>query len=211
MTGESPLNMMRTAGPAAAKARRARPAPAATGGRSSRRWRSSSCSLSRWVWLWYYAAWIADRTLAGWVEREAAAGRVYSCGSQTIGGFPFRIEARCADPVAEIKSNRPPYTVRARTSPSRQRSFIRRSWSATSPVRSRWRNPASRRVLSPIGHARPSVRGRPPDPEGVSVQPRRSAPRPRRRGRRRGRRDYIQRPTCGPARPHCADRRATTR
>jgi hypothetical protein len=66
-----------------------------------------------WVWLWYYAASVADRSLTGWVEREAAAGRVYGCGSQTIGGFPFSIKARCANAVAEIKSNQPPFTVRS--------------------------------------------------------------------------------------------------
>jgi len=67
-----------------------------------------------WSWLWYYTASIADRTLAGWVERETAAGRLYSCASQTLGGFPFRIEVRCADAVAEVNSERPPFTVRTK-------------------------------------------------------------------------------------------------
>ena len=44
-----------------------------------------------WSWLWYYAASVADRTLSAWIDREAAPGRVYACGSQDICGFPFRI------------------------------------------------------------------------------------------------------------------------
>ena len=67
-----------------------------------------------WVWLWYYASSIAGRTLAGWVEREAAAGQVYSCGSQSIGGFPFRIEASCIDAAAQIGSKPPLYAVKTK-------------------------------------------------------------------------------------------------
>lgn len=66
-----------------------------------------------WIWLWYYAASVTDRTLAAWVERESTAGRVYSCGSQSIGGFPFRIEVRCSDAAAQINSNQPPFAVSA--------------------------------------------------------------------------------------------------
>jgi hypothetical protein len=112
MSGESPLSMMRPAG-----ARPRKPA----GGRG---WRQRPWLIVvpaavvivlalGWVWLWYYAASVADRSLTGWVEREATAGRVYGCASQTIGGFPFSIKARCANAVAEIKSNQPPFTVRS--------------------------------------------------------------------------------------------------
>jgi hypothetical protein len=66
-----------------------------------------------WFWLWYYAASIADRTMAGWIEREAAAGRVYSCGTQSIGGFPFGLTVRCTNPAAQIKNGAPPYDVKA--------------------------------------------------------------------------------------------------
>src|SRR5271155_5675228 len=68
-----------------------------------------------WVWLWYYASSVADRTLAGWVEREAAAGRVYSCGSQSIGGFPLSIQAPCDDATAGIKNSQPPYAFQAKS------------------------------------------------------------------------------------------------
>lgn len=111
MSGESPLSMMRPAGP------RLRKPPLKSAGRR-RPWLIVVPAIVvvlalLWVWLWYYAASIADRSLTGWVEREAAAGRVYSCAAQTIGGFPFGIHARCANAVAEIKSNQPPFTVRA--------------------------------------------------------------------------------------------------
>src|SRR5579863_8295147 len=112
MQGKSPLNMMRPA------ERRSGKSPARP---VRRQWWPILAPITivivlavAWVWLWYYASAIADRTLAGWVEREAAAGRVYSCGSQSIGGFPFRVEARCADAAAEINSNQPPYAVRAK-------------------------------------------------------------------------------------------------
>jgi hypothetical protein len=66
-----------------------------------------------WCWLWYYAADIAGRAEAGWIEREAALGRVYACGSQDIGGFPFSIVSRCTQAAATFSNNQPPFDVRA--------------------------------------------------------------------------------------------------
>jgi len=66
-----------------------------------------------WAWGWYVAASIAGRALAGWVDREAKLGRVYACGSQSIGGFPFGIVTRCDKAAATFKSNRPPLDVTA--------------------------------------------------------------------------------------------------
>ena len=66
-----------------------------------------------WSGAWYYGAGIAKTTIAGWMSREAQAGRVYACATQTIGGFPFGIEVRCADPGAEFKSNQPPLALKA--------------------------------------------------------------------------------------------------
>src|SRR5262249_16859375 len=48
-----------------------------------------------WTWFWRYAAARAEVAVEGWRAREASAGRVYSCGSQSMGGFPFRIEVNC--------------------------------------------------------------------------------------------------------------------
>jgi len=67
-----------------------------------------------WVWLWYYSASVTDSTLAGWARREAAAGRTYSCASRAIGGFPFRIEARCTDAAAEINNDEVHLDVKAK-------------------------------------------------------------------------------------------------
>jgi hypothetical protein len=66
-----------------------------------------------WCGAWYYAASVADSTLAGWVEREAAAGRIYNCGSQGISGFPFRIQAHCTEASAALKTIDPPVVVAA--------------------------------------------------------------------------------------------------
>jgi hypothetical protein len=123
-----------------------------------------------WVWLWYYAASVADRTLSGWVEREAAAGRIYSCGSQSIGGFPFRIQARCATVAAEIKNYQPPFAVQAQAVTFAAEVFYptRLVGDVTGPL-----------TLADFGQpphlaadwmrARVVVRGVPPDPEAVSI------------------------------------------
>lgn len=49
-----------------------------------------------WSGFWYFAAAKAETALAAWREREAKAGRVHNCASQSIGGYPFRIEVNCA-------------------------------------------------------------------------------------------------------------------
>ena len=66
-----------------------------------------------WCWLWYYAATVTERTLAGWIEREAALGRVYACGAQSVGGFPFGIVSRCAQAAASFNNMQPPFAVTA--------------------------------------------------------------------------------------------------
>lgn len=111
MPGESPLNMMR---PQRQRPRRTAPRP------GRRIWPVALpvavvvLLAAGWCALWFYAAGVADHTMSGWVQREAAAGRVYSCGSQTIGGFPFRIEADCAPAAATINSTTPPFAANAK-------------------------------------------------------------------------------------------------
>jgi hypothetical protein len=111
MSGESPLSMMRTA-----------PQPVRRRALAPRRRRFGRYFIAvavvitlavGWCWLWYYAAGIAQRTEIGWIEREAALGRVYGCGSQEIGGFPFSIVSRCTKAAATFNSNQPPFDVRA--------------------------------------------------------------------------------------------------
>ena len=65
-----------------------------------------------WSWFWYYAADKAQVAVEGWRAREAKAGRVYSCGSQTTGGYPFRFEVNCDNASAEFRSNQPPVEVK---------------------------------------------------------------------------------------------------
>jgi hypothetical protein len=67
-----------------------------------------------WSWFWSYAAGKAQAALEGWRAREAKAGRIYACGSETFGGYPFRFEARCDGAAALFRSNQPPVEVRAR-------------------------------------------------------------------------------------------------
>jgi hypothetical protein len=64
-----------------------------------------------WSALWYYAANVANRTLAGWVAREAAGGRIYTCGSEGISGFPFRIQTHCTEAAATLNTVQPPLAV----------------------------------------------------------------------------------------------------
>src|SRR5271169_3572896 len=111
MSGESPLNMMRAAPP---RVRKRAPGPRRPRfGRFLAILAGIIVLAVVWSWLWYYSASIADRALAGWVDREAALGRVYECGTQSIGGFPFGLLTRCAQAAAAFNSNRPPFAVRA--------------------------------------------------------------------------------------------------
>jgi len=66
-----------------------------------------------WTGLWFFAASAAEQAIAGWREREAKVGRIYTCDRQTIRGFPFRIEVRCADPVIELRRDDPPVAFKA--------------------------------------------------------------------------------------------------
>jgi hypothetical protein len=168
MPGESPLSMMR---PAARQARKPGTGPA------RRPWRPLLTLVAivivialGWVWLWYYAAAVADRTLAGWVDREAAAGRIYSCGAQSIGGFPFRIAARCADAAAEIKSNLPPYAIKAKSVVFAAELYhpTGLTGDVTGPLTlAEVGRPPS--LVADWARARLSVSGRPPNPESFSV------------------------------------------
>jgi len=67
-----------------------------------------------WTWAWNYAASKVEATIERWKAREARVGRLYSCASQSIGGFPFSIQVRCDTAAAELKSMQPPMTLQAR-------------------------------------------------------------------------------------------------
>jgi hypothetical protein len=123
-----------------------------------------------WCWLWYYAAGVADRTLAGWMAREAEAGRVYSCGSQSVGGFPFSIDARCTGPTAEINDTQPKLAVTAKdvTFGAQVIQPTQLTGQVTGPLTvAELGKPPS--FVANWSQARLTVRGLPPRPDSVAV------------------------------------------
>src|SRR6185437_153432 len=69
--------------------------------------------IAGWTGFWKFAADKAQQTIEGWRAREAKSGRIYDCGSQTVGGFPFRIEVTCDQASAVFRSNEPPMELKA--------------------------------------------------------------------------------------------------
>jgi len=171
MPGESPLNMMQRQRP------RRYPGAAAPPRRRRRRlWPVvlPVCVVvvlaAVWCGLWYYAAGIADRTMSGWIAREATAGRVYTCGSQTISGFPFRIEADCAAAGATISSTQPPFAVSAKdvsvAAQVYRPTLLVGEISSPLTVAEPGQPP---RFVANWSRAQGSVSGLPPEPDSVSV------------------------------------------
>lgn len=66
-----------------------------------------------WIGFWYYAAGQVQVLLDGWRAREAKAGRIYECGSQSVGGFPFRFEVDCGRASAVFRGMGLPLTIEA--------------------------------------------------------------------------------------------------
>src|SRR5215475_15964309 len=56
-----------------------------------------------WTGLWFYAAARAETEIAAWRAREFQAGRFQDCATQSIGGYPFRIEVRCGAATFDLK------------------------------------------------------------------------------------------------------------
>lgn len=69
--------------------------------------------IGGWSWFWHYAADKAQVALDGWRAREAKAGRIYSCSTQTVGGYPFRFGVECDQASALFRSNQPPVEIKA--------------------------------------------------------------------------------------------------
>jgi hypothetical protein len=67
-----------------------------------------------WCGFWYYASGEAKVRIDAWQAQQAKTGRVFTCGTQTVGGFPFRIEVNCADVTVELKDTQPPVTLKAK-------------------------------------------------------------------------------------------------
>ena len=67
-----------------------------------------------WTAFWFYAAARANTAIAEWRTREAQAGRSFTCASQSIGGFPFRLEVECGEPNFELQNLVPPTLLAAK-------------------------------------------------------------------------------------------------
>lgn len=67
-----------------------------------------------WSGFWYVATSATGAALADWRAREAALGRTYRCGRETMSGFPFRFELRCTEPSAEFRGAPRPAAIAAR-------------------------------------------------------------------------------------------------
>jgi len=68
-----------------------------------------------WTGFWFYASSTAQATFAQWREHEARLGRTYSCGSQSTGGYPFRLEVRCDDARVEMRAFQPQMVIAAKS------------------------------------------------------------------------------------------------
>lgn len=69
-----------------------------------------------WSGFWLYARGRAAQIIDATIAKEAERGRNWSCADRSIGGFPFRIELRCA--TLALTSSRWPETVRVETGPA---------------------------------------------------------------------------------------------
>src|SRR5258707_5895870 len=56
-----------------------------------------------WTGFWFHVAARAEAEVATFRERERQAGRLQDCASQSIVGYPFRIEMRCGAAAFELK------------------------------------------------------------------------------------------------------------
>lgn len=172
MAGESPLSMME----AGRRPMRARAAAPVGGSPRKRLWRIAAAFAvlfvvaAAWCGLWYYSASVADRTLAGWVAREAAAGRIYTCGSEGISGFPFRIQARCTQAAAAINSFDPPFAAAARditfTAQIYHPTVLTGEVTGPLTIAAPGQPPS---FVAAWSFARIKVSGLPPDPDAISV------------------------------------------
>jgi hypothetical protein len=123
-----------------------------------------------WTGLWFYAATIVEQTLAGWYQREAAAGRNYSCDAQSVGGFPFKLAVHCDSVAVDVTSAQPAFSVTAKTA-----TFGAMIWQPTTLVG----EVAGPLTFAELGqaprftanwsHGEMTVRGIPPNPDSASL------------------------------------------
>lgn len=146
--------------------------------RSARRWRWRFIALVvllvalgfGWTWLWQYASQKAEDTIAGWRARETRAGRIYTCGSETLGGFPFRIEVLCDRAGAVLSGGDAPLELKARNvhvaAQIYQPSLLISEFTSPFTIGEPGRPPT---MTANWKLAQSSVRGTPQAPERVSI------------------------------------------
>ncbi|SDO32486.1 hypothetical protein SAMN05216360_11979 [Methylobacterium phyllostachyos] len=59
-----------------------------------------------WSAGWFWIRSRAASEIDGWMAREAAAGRTWTCAERSLTGFPFRIELRCSAVTLERSDGR---------------------------------------------------------------------------------------------------------
>ena len=123
-----------------------------------------------WTALWFHASSVAQAAIAAWREREAELGRVYTCASENLGGYPFRIEVRCSQAGAQLQSTDPPFAVTARDLLVVAQVYRPNLLIAEVEAPLTFEAPTSGVFLSADWKlAQTSVRGLPPTPERISV------------------------------------------
>jgi hypothetical protein len=66
-----------------------------------------------WSAYWFVGARVTANGVANWMAREEEHGRRWTCRDQTIGGFPFRFELRCAAVAVDGSQAKQPFLAEA--------------------------------------------------------------------------------------------------
>jgi hypothetical protein len=123
-----------------------------------------------WSGVWYFAAGRAQMLVEQWRTEQAKAGRVFTCGTQAVGGYPFRIEVRCSDAAVELRDTQPPIALKIK-----QIVVVAQAWDSklliaefTGPLAAS--DPGQPAYLTAEWTlAQASVRGTPQQPERASI------------------------------------------
>src|SRR5262249_52528160 len=71
--------------------------------------------IAGWTAFWKFAAGRTETAIDGWRAREAKSGRIYTCGSQNVSGFHFRIELVCDHATALLGTRQHPFVLTLRS------------------------------------------------------------------------------------------------
>ena len=123
-----------------------------------------------WSAAWYAGARFVEAAIVRLQERQAVTGRIQTCGSQTVSGFPFRIELRCTDPSVELKSAQPALAFKAKDAlvvasvwqPTRLTGEITGPLTIAAPG-------SDATIVANWRHARAQLRGLPLSPDELSI------------------------------------------